>query len=559
MRKRHLKKLIPHFVAICLFIIIAFIYMKPVLEGKQLLGHDSESWMYMAKEIVDYNETHDDVTLWTNSMFGGMPAYQISVQHPYNVLKYVEDVLRLFPVTVFMVILYFVCFYILMLNFRLNPWLAIIGSIAFTFASYNFIIIGAGHNNKVVAIAYMAPLIGSVFVTFRRNKITGSLLTAFFLSLAIRANHVQILYYTLIIILIFGIVEFVYSLREQQIKSFLQSAGLAIAAALLAIGMNATNLITTGEYANYTMRGKSTGLTIDAQSSQEGLDRDCITQWSYGVDETMTLLIPNFKGSASGSKLGVDSHTGKAFAERFGQANTKKLMDGMRFPTYWGTQPGTSGPVYLGAIVILLFVIGLFVVDKRILWWLAPMIVLTVLLSWGKNFQWFTDLFIDYFPLYNKFRAVSMTLVAAGFGITLIAILALKEFFNPNIDKKSLTKPLLIGTAITGGISLIFAIIPSLAGSFSAESDAYLVQQFSNAYQTDFSFLADTLTADRKAMLQTDAFRSFIFIIATAGVIWLYINNKLKQNLALAFMGVLLLLDLVPVAKRYLNNDNFGR
>ena len=194
--------------------------MKPVLEGQQLLGHDTESWMYMAKEIVDYNESHEDVTLWTYSMFGGMPSYQISVQHPYNVLKYVEDVLRLFPVTVFMVILYFVCFYILMLNFRLNPWLAIIGSIAFTFASYNFIIIGAGHNNKVVAIAYMAPLIGSVFVTFRQNKITGSLLTAFFLSLAIRANHVQILYYTLIIILIFGIVEFVYSRASNKSNHF---------------------------------------------------------------------------------------------------------------------------------------------------------------------------------------------------------------------------------------------------------------------------------------------------------------------------------------------------
>jgi len=559
MRKRNFKDLIPHIVAVCLFIIIAFIYMKPVLEGKQLLGHDTESWMYMAKEIVDYNEGHEDITLWTNSMFGGMPAYQISVQHPYNVLKYVEDVLRLFPVTVFMVILYFICFYILMLNFRLNPWLAIVGSIAFTFASYNFIIIGAGHNSKAVAIAYMAPLTGSIFITFRQNKITGSLLTAFFLSLAIRANHVQILYYTLIIILIFGVVELIYSLREQQIKSFLQSAGLAIAAAVLAIGMNATNLITTSEYANYTMRGKSTGLTIDAQSSQEGLNRDYITQWSYGVDETMTLLIPNFRGGASGSKLGVDSHTGKAFAERFGQANTKKLMDGMKFPTYWGAQPATSGPVYLGAIVIFLFVVGLFVVDKRILWWLVPMIVLTGMLAWGRNFQWLTDLFIDYIPLYNKFRAVSMTLVATGFGITLIAMLALKEFFNPQIDKKSLTKPLLIGAAITGGISLIFAIIPSLAGSFSAESDAYLVQQFSNAYQTDFSFLADTLAADRKAMLQTDAFRSFIFIIATAGIIWLYINNKLKQNLAIASMGVLLLLDLVPVAKRYLNDDNFGR
>jgi len=559
MRNSYFEKLIPHFIAICLFIIIAFIYMKPVLEGKQLLGHDTESWIYSAKEILDYNATHDDTTLWTNSMFGGMPAYQISMLQPYNVLKYVEDVLRLFPVTIFILVLYLLGFYILMLNFKFNPWLAIIGSIAFTFASYNLIIIGAGHNTKAISIAYMAPLIGSIFVTFRHHKITGSLLTAFFLSLAIRANHIQILYYTLIIILIFGIVELIFSLREKQIKSFLQAAGLAIAAAALAIGMNATSLMTTNEYAHYTMRGKSSGLTIDTQSSQEGLNRDYITQWSYGVDETMTLLIPNFKGGASGSKLGIDSHTGKAFAERFGQANAKKLMDSMRFSTYWGTQPGTSGPVYLGAIVMLLFVLGLFVVDKRILWWLVPMIVLTVMLAWGRNFQWFTDLFIDYVPLYNKFRTVSMILVASGFGITLIAMLALKEVFNAQIDKKNLTKSLWIATAITGGISLIFAIIPSLAGSFRSGSDAYVVQQFTNAYQTDFAFLADVLAADRKAMLQTDAFRSLFFIVLSASIIWLYLNNKLKQHLAMAFMGVLLLLDLVPVAKRYLNDDNFGR
>ena len=553
------RKITPHLIAVSLFIIMSFIYMKPVLEGKQLLGHDTESWMCMSKETIDYNEKHDDVTLWTNSMFGGMPTYMITMQQPNNLIKYVEDVLRLFPVTVFFLMLYLIGFYILMLNFRVNPWLAIVGSIAFTFASYNLIIIGAGHNTKAISIAYMAPLIGSIFITFRQNKITGSILTAFFLSLAIRANHIQILYYTLIVVLFFGIVELVYNIREKQIKSFLQSAGLAIAAAILAIGMNATSLLTTNEYTKYTMRGESNGLTIDEQSTQEGLSREYITQWSYGVDETMTLLIPNYKGGASGVKLGVNSHTAERIAENFGRGNIKKIMDGTRFSTYWGTQPGTSGPVYLGAIVMLLFVFGLFILDKRLLWWLVPMIILTVMLSWGKNFQWLTDIFIDHVPLYNKFRTVSMTLVAAGFGITLIAMLALKKALEEQSDKQKLVKPLMISTAITGGISLLFALFPSLAGNFSSEMDMHIARQFTNAYQADFSFLTETLPADRKAMLQGDAFRSLLFIVGAAGLIWFYLKSKLKQNLAIAAMGILMLLDLVPVAKRYLNDEHFGR
>ncbi|MDD4198773.1 MAG: YfhO family protein [Paludibacter sp.] len=559
MRNVLLQKITPHLVAVSLFIIMSFIYMKPVLEGKQLLGHDTESWMCMAKETLDYNEKHDDVTLWTNSMFGGMPTYMISMHQPNNLIKYVEDVLKLFPITVFFLILYFIGFYILMLNFKVNPWLAIVGSIAFTFASYNLIIIGAGHNSKAITIAYMAPLIGSIFVTFKQHKVAGSLLTAFFLSLAIRANHIQILYYTLIIILFFGVVELIYSIKEKKIRSFLQSAGLAIVAAILALAMNATTLLTTNEYSKYTMRGESNGLTMDMQNAQEGLNREYITQWSYGMDETMTLLIPDFKGGASSGKLGVKSKTAEKIAENFGNVNMKKIMDGMRFNTYWGTQPGTSGPVYLGAIVMLLFVFGLFILDKRILWWLVPMILLTVMLSWGKNFQWLTDIFIDYVPLYNKFRTVSMTLVATGFGITLIAILALKEIFNPQTNKRKFIKPLLISTAITGGLSLVFVLFPSLAGNFTAEVDTHFAQQLSNAYQADFSFLTETLPADRKAMLQGDAFRSLLFIVAAATLIWIYLKDKLKQNLAIAGMGILMLLDLVPVAKRYLNDDNFGR
>ncbi len=551
MNKKILAKSLPHIVAVLLFTIISFIYFRPVLEGKQLLGHDTQSWMCMAKETIDFNNSHDENTLWTNSMFGGMPTYQISMSQPNNFIKYVEDVIHIYPNTVYFLMLYLIGFYILLLAFRVNPWLAIAGAIAFSFASYNFIIIVAGHNSKAITIAYMAPLIGSVFMAFRRNKIAGSILTALFLSLAIRANHVQILYYTLIILLFFGVVEFIYSLKEKQLPSFLKSSGLVLAAAVIAIGMNLTSLLTTYEYAQYTMRGKSNGLTVDKQNAQQGLNADYITQWSYGVDETMTLLIPNFKGGASAGTLSADSHTGKKLKD-LGVPDVESTLKDMQLPLYWGTQPGTSGPVYLGAIVIFLFVLGFFLVERRILWWLVPVIVLTMMLSWGKNFMWLTNIFIDYVPMYNKFRTVSMTLVATGFSITLIAILALKEVFNPARDKKSLIKPIYISAAITGGIALIFALIPSIAGDFVSPVDA-------KYFQGSNAFFLETLPQDRADMLSSDAWRSLIFILLSAGVILLYTTNKLKTYVAISFVGILFLADLVPVDRRYLNDDNFAR
>ncbi|MDO9152126.1 MAG: YfhO family protein [Paludibacter sp.] len=551
MNKKNISKFTPHIVAVLLFTILSFYYFLPVLEGKQIIAHDTESWKSMAKETIDYNKSHDDVTLWTNSMFGGMPTFQISMSQPYNLIKHVEQIIHLYPRTIYNLMLYLIGFYILLLAFRVNPWLAIVGAIAFSFASYNFIIIVAGHNSKAITIAYMAPLIGGVFMAFRRNKLIGGIITVLFLSLAIRANHVQILYYTLIMLIFFGVVELIYSLKEKQIKSFLQSTGIVLAAAAIAIGMNATSLITTYEYSQYTMRGKSNGLTVDTQSSQHGLNKEYITQWSYGIDETLTMLIPNFKGGASGGKLDANSATAKKL-KSLGVPNIDKVMSEMQLPLYWGTQPGTSGPVYLGAIVIFLFVLGFFLVEKRILWWLLPMIVLTLLLSWGKNFMWLTNIFIDYVPFYNKFRTVSMTLVATGFGITLIAILALKELLNASIDKQKMLKPVFISAAITAGIALIFALIPSISGNFTSPADA---QQL----QGDYAFMLETLPLDRKAMLSSDAWRSLIFILLSTGILWLYLKGKLKTYVAIALLGILFLADLFPVDKRYLNDDNFVR
>ena len=368
------------------------------------------------------------------------------------------------------------------------------------------------------------------------------------MSLAIRANHIQILYYTLIILLVFVLVEFIYSIKEKQPADFFKSAGVLLVAAAIAIGMNATALMTTYEYSQYTMRGKSNGLTSDVQSSQEGLNKDYITQWSYGVGESMTMLIPDFYGGASMGKLGLESETAQ-YLKNLGVSDSQIKQIISRLPLYWGAQPFTSGPVYFGAIVMFLFVLSLFVVDRRTKWWLIPVAILTLMLSWGKNFMPLTDFFIDHVPLYNKFRTVSMTLVATNIAVGLLAFLALKEIYEGNIGKEKLTKSLLISAVITGGITLIFALIPSLAGNFVAEQDAQ--------FQGDFAFLKETLPLDRKAMLRSDAFRSLVFIVLAALILWTYLKGYLKKNVSIALLGFFVLLDMFPVAKRYLNEDNF--
>ncbi len=546
--KTNLRSLTPHLVALLLFIFIAFAYFLPVIEGKELVAHDTDSWRSMAQETIEYNKSHDDVTLWTNSMFGGMPNYQISMVQPNNVLQYVEKVIMSFPRPVSNVFLYLICFYILLLSFGLKPWQAIAGAIGFTFASYNFIVIAAGHNSKAITIAYVAPLIGAVFLAFREKRFLGAVLTAFFLSLAIRANHIQILYYTLIILFFFAIVEFIFSIREKKFPDFLKSAGVLIIAAIIAVGMNATSLLTTYEYSHYTMRGKSNGLTADTQSSQHGLNKEYITQWSYGVDETLTLLIPDFMGGASTGKLSLKSETA-GHLKNLGVPDGQIKQIVTQLPLYRGTQPGTSGPVYLGAIVIFLFVLSFFVVDKKLKWWLVPMIILTMMLSWGKNFMPLTDFFIDYVPMYNKFRAVSMTLFATGFGIALLAFLAMKEVYEGNISKEKLTKSITVSALITGGVCLVFALVPSLAGSFVSPQDAQ--------FQGDYAFLKDTLPLDRQSLLRSDAFRSLVFIILGAFVLWSFVKGFLKKNVSIALLAFFILIDLFPVAKRYLNDDNF--
>ncbi|MDR1678801.1 MAG: YfhO family protein [Prevotellaceae bacterium] len=548
------KSFIPHIIAVIAFLVISFVYFSPVFDGKELMGHDVESWLGMSQEVRNYNETHDEPTLWTNSMFGGMPSYQISggagsIDSP---VSWISKALSVFPEMVRILFLYLIGFYILLSVFRINPWLSIALSIGFAFGSYNLIILAAGHITKAVVIAYMAPLTGSILLAFRRNRWLGAILTAIFLGLAIAANHPQILYYTFIMMLFFGISELIFGIMQKQVKKLLVTLGILLVAAGVALGMNATTLLANKEYVDYTMRGKSNGLseTVDENSHQEGLSKDYITQWSYGIDETLTLLIPNYKGGGSAEKLSSTSNTANRLREQ-GAQNVESIMAQTPMPTYWGTQPFTSGPVYVGAIICFLFFAGLLLVDKKDKYWLLGATMLALLLAWGRNFMPFTEFFIDNVPMYNMFRTVSMTLVVVSFTMSLMAALAIKAIFDPTIDKKKKLKALYIGGGITGGITLIFTLFPSIAGDFKASSDAML----SNYGYPDY--LVNTLQLDRRDMLRSDALRSLVFIVLSFGVLWFFVAKKWNAVYVFIALVVLFLCDMLPVAKRYLNDEHF--
>ncbi len=547
MNKQLINKILPHLIAILIFIAISFIYFSPLLEGKVIRQHDKTTFLGMSKEIVDYRKATGEEALWTNSMFGGMPAYLISVQSKSNLIKHIDNFLKTFERPASQVFLCLLGFYFSLLIFGVNPWLSLAGAIAFTFSSYFFIIISAGHNTKVFAIAYMSPIIAGIYQAYRGKLLLGSAVASLFLALQLLSNHLQITYYTLIIVLIFGLVEFVYVVKERKWVNFLKATGILIIVAMLALASNSSKIIPTLEYGKYSIRGKSE-LTHNESNKTSGLDKDYATAWSYGIDETLTLLIPNFNGGASAGPVGENSASFEFFKKLQGEKYASQVIK--QLPLYWGDQPGTSGPVYFGAIIMFFFVFGIFIVDPKIKWWLIFATVLSVMLSWGHNFPFFTNLFLDYFPGYNKFRVVAMTLVIAQFTVPLMAIIALKKVFENGEDQIKLEKAFKNSFYIVGGIALFFALLPGLFFDFAANSDQGYIAQGGQA-------LVDALREDRKMLLRKDAFRSFMFILLSAIVVYAFLKNKLKKNYAFAALIVLILVDMWAIDRRYLNNDNF--
>jgi hypothetical protein len=538
--KTYLKPILPHVVAVAIFLIISLVYFYPQLEGKVLHTNDGTVARSSSKEVNDFRTKYGKEALWTNSMFSGMPAYLISIKYKGNLMFQADRIIKFIKLPAGSIFLTMVGFYVLLLFFKVDTRLAIAGAIVYGFSTYFFFILTAGHNTKAVAIAYMAPMIGSIYYTYRNSAFKGALFTTFFLTLELLANHPQITYYSFICILVFLIAEFVNATLKKDIIPFLKKSLILIIPLLLAIGMNFASLYTTYEYGKYSIRGKSELVTIDVNKTS-GLDRDYVTTWSYGVDETFTLLIPNFKGGAS-IPFYRTSQTLTALKKN------DKAQYANQFQVYWGTQPGTDGPVYVGAVILFLFILGLVLIKGPVKWWLLAATIISVMLAWGKNFMPLTNLFLDYFPGYNKFRAVTMTLVIAEFCIPLLGILALRDIFNGAISKKDAMKGIKIALGISGGLSLIFLLFPGIAGSFLSpgEQQGQLPEWLSSA-----------LVADRKNLLRVDALRSLALILTGAGILLAFYYEKLKKDHAIIFLAVLFLVDMWFVDKRYLNSDKF--
>lgn len=539
------KKSIPHLIAIGIFFLITILYFRPeFFEGKILSQHDIQMWQGASKEIFDWNTKTGHRPLWTNSMFSGMPAYQISLVSPSNLMPYLNSIITLgLPTPANAVFLLFLGFYLLLITLRFDWRAAIAGSMAFAFCSYNFIIIVAGHNSKVHAIALMPFVLTGVLMTLRGNLLKGGILTAIALALEIYANHVQITYYLMIGILVLMISELVFAIKEKKIASYIKSAVVLLFASALAILPNITTIWATYEYGKYSTRGQS---ELNEKKESSGLDKDYAMSWSYGVKESMTLLIPNFNGGANATELGKNSATFKAM-ESNGAGGQQANQFVKNAPTYWGDMPSTSGPTYAGAIVIFLFILGLFIVDDKYKWWLLGATLLSLMLAWGKNFDLLSELFFNYFPGYNKFRTVSMMLSLASLTIPLLAMLAVKKILdekNPLIYKKQI----LNSFYIAGGLCALFMLVPGIAGDFSSQADENFKQ---------YDWLIDALRDDRASMLRMDSFRSLFFIVIAFALLWFFIKGKLKPHVFCLALAAAFLVDGWSVNKRYLKDEDF--
>ncbi|WP_347159538.1 YfhO family protein [Pontibacter chitinilyticus] len=546
------RDVLPHIVAVVIFLVLTAVYFAPVLfEDKGLAQHDILQFKGGAKEIQDYRDKTGTEALWTNSMFSGMPSYLINTHYPGDWSGAIHSILTLdMPALAGNIFITLVCAYILLVALGMSPWLATIGAIAFAFTSYNVIILEAGHNTKSLSIAYIPLVLAGLLVTLRRNMWLGAALFALGLTLNLHFNHLQMTYYMVLLVLVFGVVEIIFAIKNGAIADLLKRGAVLLVAAILAVGVNFGRLYTTAEYGQYSIRGKSELTTQNSgNKTSSGLDRDYAFNWSYGVGETITLLIPDFYGGSSTASLDKDSDTYNAFIKMGVAPGQAEQIVSQGLPLYWGPQPMTSGPVYVGAIICFLFVLGLFIVDRRWTSWLVAATILSIVLAWGKNFEAFNYFMFDHFPAYNKFRAVSSALVIAQVAMPLLAMLAFWKLLKERTQIKDLEKKLLISGGITAGICLLVWLFAGMA-SFTSANDQQLIQA---------QFPIDAIRTDREGLMRSDAFRSLVFILLATGVLYFYLKNKLSATVAIAAIGVLVLVDLWSVDKRYLNDGDFQR
>lgn len=552
-----LKKTLIHCGIILFFFLVAAIYMSPAFDGKVIQQGDTLKWKAMAKEQLDFHDKTGEYTTWTSSMFSGMPSYQVTNPPTKSIFNKIENLLNFnylgYGGNIGIIFLYLLGFYVALIAIGLSPWLSLLGALAFGLGSYNIIIIEAGHITKAYAMSMMAPILGGMLLILQRKKyLWGGILFALALGIQIACNHIQITYYTMLIGLLLGLVYFVYAFKDKALKPLFLGIGVLLVGCAFAIGTNARLLFINQEYVKYTMRGGSE-ITVTPEdlykdgepksiAASDGLDKDYAFSWSYGKGETYTLLVPGAYGGGSGENVGKDSEFYKNFRQE-------------QAPLYWGDQPFTSGPVYFGAIVIFLFVLGMFVVKGPERWWILLATILSILMAWGKNLMGFNSFLFDHLPLYNKFRTPSMSLVMANVTMVILGVLALKTVFdkeNP-VDKKKLNLGLYVSTGITAGFILLMM---ALSGnfSFSGASDAQMAAQ----YGPQWDMIKDVLVKDRKALFMSDSWRSLILILISAVLLWLYINEKIKQSgIIIGVLACLVVFDLWGVDRRYLNDSNF--
>ena len=546
-----LKKWLPDVLAVLLFAVLAFAYFFPAdIEGRILYRHDASAGRGAGQEGVEYRAKTGERTRWTNALFCGMPTYQMSPSYgSTEVLSKAADAYHLWlPENVWYVFAYLLGFYILLRAFDFRQHLAALGSILWAFSTYFLIIIAAGHIWKVWALAYLPPMIAGIVLAYKGKYLWGLLLTAVFTAFEINANHVQMTYYYLFIIFFLIVAWLVDAIRKHELERFAKATAVCALGAVIGVCINLSNLYHTWQYSQESMRGKSELVKKNSENqTNSGLERDYITQWSYGIGETWTLLIPNTKGGASMPLSMNETAMAKA------DPNYASIYQ--QIGQYWGEQPGTSGPVYVGAFVMMLFILGLFIVKGPVKWALLAATILSIMLSWGKNFMGLTDFFIDYMPMYAKFRTVASILVIAEFTIPLLAMLALKEVFNLGIKSEKIKKPLIASFALTGGIALLMGLFPTMFfDSFISTGELSALRSLPAEHVGP---LTANLTEMRQAMFTSDCMRSFYVILMGTAILLFWYFGKLKQKYAVGAILILCLVDLWIVNKRYLNDGMF--
>ena len=550
---QRLYKFLPHFIVLVLFVIISLAYFSPILQGKKIFQSDIVQYTGMAKQQNDFRKSTGKETYWTNAAFGGMPTYQLGAKYPHNYIKKLDLTLRFLPRPADYLFLYFIGMYILFLVLKLDYKLAFVGALAFGFSTYLIIILGVGHNAKAHAIAYMPLVLSGILLALRGNYLKGFILTTIAMALELVANHFQMTYYLLLVVLLIGLVYLIDSYKNKKLPIFFKGLAVLVVAVIFAIGLNATNILATKEYADTSTRGKSE-LTINSDGSSKeankGLDYDYITEYSYGKLESFNLFIPRFMGGGSSEPLPDNPKSMNAIMQ-LGASPQEANQILNQVPMYWGDQPIVAAPAYIGAIIIFLAILALFLIKGKLKWWLVTGIILSLLLSWGKNFSILTDFFIEYIPLYNKFRAVSSIQVLLELLMPILAILGLQQFlFNSSIAFEKKKKILLYATAISAGTAVVFILFKSILFDFSSPYDSYFIKDLG----PDF---VDAMKDDRMTLFNNDAIRSLILIVLSAGVLWFFLKAKLKQETTIAIFALLILIDLVGVDRRYVNSDDF--